>query len=137
MVWCKMSEYITVEIELENEKTIKEVLKELGYPFEEHKIARHLIGWRGDKRTQVANIIIRKRHVGSAANDIGFRKKINGKYELIISEFDKSQPQGGIFMKKFKQLYVQKETRKYLKRKGYRLKKQKVEQDGTIELRFA
>lgn len=131
-----MSEYCVVELEIEDLKTIKEVLKELGYPFEEHKVATHLYGYQNDKRDQVANIIVRRKNVGSASNDVGFLKKKNGKYELIISEYDKKCHQGKIFMEKFKQLYVTKETSKYLRKKGYKLKKTTTEEDGTITLRF-
>lgn len=109
----------------------------MGYTFEEHEVATNLMGYRGDRRKEVANIIVRKRYISAASNDIGFLKKKNGKYEMIISEYDRKIAKGKTFMTKFKQVYVTKQTKKYLKRKGYKLKKQKVEADGTIELRFA
>ena len=100
-------------------------------------MATNLYGYTGDRRAQVANIIIRKKHVGAASNDIGFIKTADGKYELIISEYDRNIPRGKVFMQKFKQTYVTNQAKKALKKKGYKLKKQKVEKDGTIELRFA
>ena len=132
-----MSEYTQVELEIDDSETIKETLKELGFPYEEHEVATNLMGWHGDRRTQVANIIVRRKNISSASNDIGFVKKANGKYELIISEYDRKIPKGMLFTKKFKQIYVTKQAKKYLRKKGYKLKKQKVEKDGTIELRFA
>ena len=107
----------------------------MGYPFEEHKTAQQLQGYRGDRRQQVANIIVRRNHVGIASNDVGFLKKTNGKYQLIISEYD--QRKSKVFVEKFKQTYVIRQAKKMLRNKGYKLKKQKVEQDGTIELRFS
>ena len=135
--WGKMSEYAIIELELADKNIIKESLKELEYPFEEYDVAQSLVGWLGDNRKQVANIIIRKRHIGVASNDIGFHKKANGKYELIISDYDKSISQGQTFLSKFKQTYAEKQVQKELKKKGYKLKKKKIETDGTIELRFS
>ena len=132
-----MSAYTCVELEIDDVDTIKETLKELGYTFEEHKTATNLYGWHGERRSQLANIIVRRKYISNASNDIGFFKKADGKYELIISEFDRKIEKGKIFLNKFKQTYVTKQAKKYLKRKGYKLKKQKVEQDGTIELRFS
>ena len=132
-----MSDYIIIELEVSDSNIIKETLKELGYPFEEHKVAQNLMGYRGDKRSQVSNIIVRRRNVGAASNDVGFLKKANGKYDLILSEYDRGMPQGKTFMYKFKQTYIKKQSQKMLKKKGYKLKKQKVEEDGTIELRFS
>jgi len=116
---------------------LKETLRELGFQYEEHEIPTNLMGWHGDRRKQLANIIVRRKHISSASNDVGFLKKANGKYELIISEYDRRIAKGMLFTKKFKQIYVTKQAKKYLKKKGYKLKKQKVEKDGTIELRFA
>jgi len=126
-----------VDLEIADADAIKEALTELGFPYEEHKIATGLYGYAGDRRSQVANIIVRKKNIGSASNDIGFHKKADGKYELIISEYDKRIRKGQIFTKKFKQVYASKQTQRQLRKKGYKLKKQKVEKDGTIELRFA
>jgi len=47
-----------------------------------------LYGYRGDMRNEKANIIIRRKHVGKASNDIGFAKDENGHYNAIISEYD-------------------------------------------------
>lgn len=133
---CAISEYICCELEIEDADTIKETLKELGFPYEEHKEGTNLVGWLGDKRSQLAHIVVRRRNISRASNDIGFRKTESGKYELIISEYDRNIKKGKIFLTKFKQVYAVKQAKKYLKRKGYKLKKQKVEKDGTIELRF-
>ena len=108
----------------------------MGYPFEEHETATTLHGYQGDERSQVANIIVRRKHVGAASNDIGFHKRKDGKYDLVISEFDQ-RSKSRIFLNKFHQSYVVKQSTRQLKKKGYKIKKKKVEQDGTIELRFA
>jgi len=57
--------------------------------IEVHDVATNLYGYMGDKREEVANVIIRRRHVGGLSNDIGFILTKDG-YELIISSYDSS-----------------------------------------------
>jgi len=83
-----MSKYLTVETVMNDVECLKETLKELGYPFEEHTEAQHLYGYQGDKRKQKAHIIINRKNVGGAANDVGFLKNADGNYEMLISEYD-------------------------------------------------
>ena len=47
----------------------------------------HLFGYQGDRRNVTADLVIRRKHVGSASNDLGFAKTDKG-YIPIISEFD-------------------------------------------------
>lgn len=56
--------------------------------FEVHEQADHLYGYQNDVRDQTANVIIRRRLVGSMANDIGFARDAEGNYNAIVSEFD-------------------------------------------------
>lgn len=115
-----MSEYTVVEVEYSDPVCIKETLKELGYVFEEYKEAQSLMGYGGDTRKEKANIIIRRQHVGSSANDVGFHKKANGKYELIISEFDRrtGSTSAQNFLEKMKPLYAKHKGLKQLKKMG-------------------
>ena len=55
--------------------------------IEDHNEATNLYGYQSDRRAQKANIIIRRQHVGGAANDLGFVKE-NGTYKAIISDYD-------------------------------------------------
>jgi hypothetical protein len=131
-----MSEYIVIELEFNDTDVIRESLEELGYTFEYHIDPKNLVGYSGDIRQQKANFIIRKKFISSASNDIGFLKKANGKYELIISEYDQACTHGKIFTQKFKQIYSSKQSIRLLKKKGYKVKHKKVEEDGTIEIVF-
>jgi hypothetical protein len=118
---------------------IKAALEELGYVYEEHKEASHLNGYMGDQREQVANIIVRRRNVGNASNDIGFLKKPNGNYEMIISEFDKggNKKQAVDFMKKLKQIYGKHKAIKQCAKMGFKkIKVQKTTEDGKIKIRI-
>jgi hypothetical protein len=52
--------------------------------------ATNLYGYHGDKRAQTAEIIIRRKNIGSASNDIGFKLQEDGTYSAVISDYDSS-----------------------------------------------
>jgi len=130
-----MSEYTTIESAYKDKDVIIATAKELGFQCEVGENL-NLYGYRGDKRKQVADIVIRRQFIGAASNDIGFTKRADGKYDLTISEYDRQTEKGTKMMEEFPKLYASNVTLKELKKKGYKLKKRVVEQDGTIELRF-
>jgi len=131
-----ISEYATVKVQYNDPACIKQSLKELGYIFEEHSVAQRLYGYQGDLRQQVANIIVRRAHVGPAANDVGFHKTKDGKYELLISEFDrrKGSTSECNFLHKLKQLYTKHKMVKKLKNMGKTITSIKVK-DGRIKIK--
>jgi transposase len=73
--------------------------------IEVHTEPQHLFGYTGDRRTQKAHIIIRRKHVGRSSNDIGFIRKEDSTYEAIISEYDSSK-YGSKFMGQLKGSYA-------------------------------
>jgi len=130
-----MSEYTSVQVEYSDAECIKAAIKELGYVCEEHKTAQHLHGYVGDVRKQKANIIVRRKYVGTAANDVGFHKTASGKYELIISEYDRGGKTGKNFLERMKQLYAKHKTVKQLKRMGKTVLSVKTTNDGRIKIK--
>jgi len=87
----------------------------------------------GDVRPQKAHIIMRREHVGQAANDLGFERQANGKYRAWVSEFDQRHGYGDAWMGKLKQAYGVEKARVEAKKKGYRVSEQKLD-DGRIRL---
>jgi hypothetical protein len=82
-----------------------------------------------------ADIVIRKKHLGAASNDIGFKKR-GDSYELIISRYDMGQSKGRALMEmeqkvveiqnRIMRKYAEEKVRKTmegLKNKGFRLRK--------------
>lgn len=130
-----MSEYSEHQTEYKDEKCLVEALIEMGWSKDEievHKEATNLYGYHGDKRADKANIIIRRKNIGSASNDIGFAKGANGKYEAIISAYDsrsggKTAGKTGGYNKKWLGLLSGHYAEKYLTRKiratGHELKR--------------
>lgn len=67
-------------------------LASLGYSankVEVHDTPVSLYGYAGDKRKEVAHIVIRKQNTGvGSSNDIGFVLGPDGCYQPIVSEYD-------------------------------------------------
>jgi hypothetical protein len=131
-----MSAYTTVQLEMTDPECIKLALEEMGYPFEEHKIAQNLYGIGNHMRDQTANIIVRRQYVGTAANDVGFLKQSDGRYQMIISEFDRRQTtQGTNFLKRMGQIYGKHKVLKQVRRLGYSVTSTKTTEDGKLKIR--
>ena len=90
-------------------------------------------GVGGDRREQTAEVIIRKKHIGWASNDIGFRRQPDGTFEAIISEFDrrKYSPQ---WLDKLTQRYAYHLARAKLQEQGFDLISEETARDGRIHL---
>jgi len=107
----------------------------MGYKPEVHEEPKYLYGYQGDKRKQKAHIIIPRKNISSASNDIGL-EKVDKKYVLHISEYDQSCKH--FRTERLKQLYAKHRLLAIVKGKSkYSLKSQVVEKDGTIKIRIA
>lgn len=135
--WCIISEYSVVQCEYNDAECIKASLKELGYECEEHAEAQNLTGYEGSRRVQRAHIIVKRQQVGAAANDVGFRRKSNGQYELIISDFDRRQGSKTAtnFLVSLKQVYAKHKVVKQLKKMGITITSVKKTADGRIKIK--
>lgn len=131
-----MSEYIVLQLQMNDDDCIVKALQELGYPAEVHDSPQNLVGWHGDKRKQKANIIVRRKDVGSASNDVGFLRKSDGSYEMIISEFDKHASHSKKFTQDLLQLYGKHKTLKQAAQMGYMVRSQSVDNDGRLKIRI-
>lgn len=131
-----MSHYSEVTIEMTDQGCLVAALERLGFKgkVEVHSEAQALYGYQNDVRAQKAHVIIRRRHVGSAANDIGFQRQPDGSYRAFISDFDRSENgYNAAWMGKLKQAYGVEKARAEAKKKGYRVSEQKLD-DGRIRL---
>lgn len=102
-----MSAYKTVSCQIVDKESLKNALEALGLVYEEHTTAQNLHGYTGDKRTQTAEIIVRRENLNhtytGASNDLGFKyNNKNCEYDVIISDYD----MGCGFDKKIKQMYA-------------------------------
>jgi len=95
-------------------------LEEEGFHPEVSEEGKQLEGYHGDKRKELAHVIIPRKQVGGSSNDIGFAKDASGKYQAIISEFDRGR-HGDKWLNKVKQRYATKMALKLARAKGLKL----------------
>ncbi len=110
---------------------------------EVHEEGAALFGYQGDNRANRAknssdyappcHIIIRRKNVGQASNDVGYRRTEDGSYVAYISDYDKGGNFNAKKQQKVLQEYTAKVSEKQMKSQGYTLKRV-TEKDGTIKL---
>lgn len=92
-----MSEYVICDSPMiKSLEHLKKALVDLGVKadhIEQHEFPVPLVGYQGDKREQKAHVVIRRSHVGTASNDIGFEILKDG-IRIIVSDYDKSHGLG-------------------------------------------
>lgn len=131
-----MSKYTENQTEYRDSALLVECLQEMGIKqVDVHKTAQPLIGYRGDKRAETAEIIIPRKAVGRASNDIGFKLGANGSYTAIISEFDTGR-YGATWQAKLKATYAERGIIQKAKQKGCTFAGKKVLPSGKIQLQF-
>lgn len=82
-----MSHYTSGKILIRDKDCLIGALNEMGHThLEVHEQPVNLHGYRGDVRAQKAHVVIRRQHVGGAANDIGFLFQDDGSVKVWISE---------------------------------------------------
>ena len=88
-----MSAYLTLLTPITDQECLLAALVDLGFDttkVEAHAAPVQLVGYAGDLRTQTANIVIRRQHVGAASNDVGFLATPTG-YQAMVSGYDHPQ----------------------------------------------
>ena len=73
----------------------------------------------GDERRETAHVIIRRAQLDSASNDIGFVRGKDGRYQAILSDYDRSIGYGNQWLGKVHQHYKESQTLAVAKSKGY------------------
>jgi hypothetical protein len=135
-----MSKYLETRTVFTDEKYLVEALQDLGYQPEVHPEGLHLVGYMGDERAERAQIIVRRRQLDSASNDIGFARDGNGVYRAIMSEYDRGIGFNDDWLGRVSQAYKERQTMAVAKAKGYILKGREVintAQGKKVQLRFA
>jgi hypothetical protein len=86
-----MSHFVECQTEFRDPQALVAALIACGFAAEQIEVHEHpvpLYGYQGDVRPQRAHIVIRRQHVGSGANDVGWERQADGTYRAWISEFD-------------------------------------------------
>lgn len=129
-----MSHFTTLKTALVDTETLVKALADLGYDqVEVHDKARHLRGYLGDWRRQTAEVIIRRKYIGGASNDIGFKRRKNGHFDALISAYDRRR-HNPAWLGKLTQRYAYHTARDKLAEQGFDLISEKNEAGGRIRL---
>ena len=86
-----MSHYVECIPGFKDQQALIEALVAVGFErshIEVHAETAALYGYQGDERPQRAHIVIRREHVGTAANDVGWERMPDGTFRAWISEYD-------------------------------------------------
>lgn len=116
-----MSHYTKLITKIKNRNSLVKTLERVGFKanqIEVHDEATNLYGYQGDKRNDKANVIIRRKHVGSCSNDIGFELEKDGTYRAVISDFDKGR-YGDQWMKQVEEGYAIEQAKSAFAQEGW------------------
>ena len=86
-----MSHYVECKPGFKDQQALIDALVAAGFDrdqIEVHAESAALYGYQGDERPQRAHIVIRREHVGQAANDVGWERHTDGTFRAWISEYD-------------------------------------------------
>lgn len=129
-----MSAYSELKTEFKDGELLLAALTGMGFkPINCIGKPQQLTGYHGDKRQEIADIIIPRSQVGGASNDIGFVKR-GGKFHPIISDYD-SQTYDSKWLDKVKVGSAEAGILRQAKRGGLRLSSKKVV-NGVTEFQF-
>lgn len=130
-----MSHYSKIQTQFADKEILLTCLAKLGYnKVEVNAQPKHLYGYMGDIRPESAEVIIRRQHISSASNDIGFRMKPDGTYEAIISEYDLGILGAG-WLQRLTQSYAQEAVYSSLSKQGFTVQAHEFDQaTGKIHL---
>ena len=130
-----MSAYHYQKTQYKDRDCLVEALGEMGYKnVEVNDVAQNLIGYHGDTRSQKANVIVRRKDISSAANDLGFVKAEDGTYSAIVSDYD-SGKHNTQWMTKLKIAYTERVDMKTARKNGLHFLGKKIV-NGRTQLQF-
>lgn len=131
-----MSKYKRIETQFKDRECLLSALKDAGIPFEMAPKGKplHLYGYQGDRRKETADFVVRRSHIGSASNDLGYVWDAeSGAYTAIVSDYDTRCRATTEIRRRVKQQYAVNKVVKEARRKGMRVA-QRREQNGQIRL---
>lgn len=129
-----MSHFTAIKTQIKDAEALVKALADVGFKqVERHDIAQHLYGFQGDMRSQSAEVIVRRKYIGTASNDIGFQRQKDGTFEAIISEYDRrkyAQP----WLNQIMQRYAYHALVAAAPTQGFTVEAEEVLADGTIRV---
>jgi hypothetical protein len=129
-----VSHFTRLKTRITDKPALVKALADVGYKLVEiHDTPQTLYGYRGDRRAEKAEVIVRRKYVGQASNDIGFRRTDDGSFEAIISAFDRGK-HSRAWLERLTQRYAYHVARAKLQEQGFDLVSEETAKDGRIHL---
>ena len=132
-----MSKYSSIDTDFDDEECLVEALVQDGFKpvmAKDQVEGDQLTGYQNDKRKERAHIILPKKQVGGAANDIGFVRGTDGKFSATISAYDQGAHGTGWLDKIRQKFVVAKQTRAW-KKQGYTEFETVKNEDGGVTVK--
>lgn len=102
-----MSKYLCFDaVIFRDRQLLLAALADLGYTDVDAGEALALYGYQGDRRPETAELVVRRQHLGSASNDLGFRRTERG-FIPVISEYDQRALLNGQFLPRLRVAYAE------------------------------
>jgi hypothetical protein len=128
-----MSKYLQYnDIVFKDRRLLVAALADLGYSEVEEGTDLALFGYRGDQRPETAEIVVRRKHLGSASNDLGFIRTAGG-YVPIVSEYDQRTLHNGHFLVNLRAAYSERVVEEVKRR--LRGTAQRQVEGGVVKIR--
>jgi hypothetical protein len=129
-----MSHFTTMTTQLTDTGALRAALADLGYgKIEVHDQPQQLYGYLGDKRADLANVIIRREHIGRASNDIGFLRQDGGSFLAVISDYDRARHDER-WLGRLTARHAYHVATTTLSAQGFDVVEETSERDGTVRL---
>lgn len=129
-----MSHFTTLATQLTDSEALCAALVDVGYrDVEVHDEAQPLYGWRGDQRRDRAHVIVRRKHIGPASNDLGFLQQPDGRYLAVISEYD-SSAHDQAWLGRVTARHAYHVASRTLAAQGFDLVEETADRDGTVRM---
>lgn len=129
-----MSKYMTfTDAAFKDRECLLNALSECGYAEVEEGESLSLYGYQGDRRVETAQIVVRRKFIGAASNDLGFQKTDAG-YVPVISEYDQRTMKQGKFLTTLRTNYNLKSAEKLARHLRGTLTRERT--GSTIKIRI-
>ena len=129
-----MSHFTRLKTAIRDPFCLVKALADVGFKdVEVHATAQPLIGYEGGVRSETAEVIVRRKHIGAASNDIGFKRREDGTFDAVISGYDR-WTYSQAWLDKLSQRYAYHVARGRLLAQGFNLVTEETAKDGGIHL---
>ena len=138
-----MSKFVQGQLEIKSESALIDALTQIfgknSVEVTEKGKTEHLYGYMNDKRTEKADVIVRRSHVdkisGGSSNDLGFIRQENGSLKMIVSEYDKSKSIDERINTKYSEIVIERTIKKLKSTERFKILS-KSREDGSLVIKI-